>query len=563
MKRILLLVVVLLSFHTSVQNIAAQWTNVAPHLLGVNIIPSVPEFGVIYFHNGLLWAGRSNLFLSKDSGATWITKIPSMLDIVTSISFYNDSVGIITEYINGTFLTTDQGTSWRNLSRPSYMMSSLFIDGTPNFVEAQNFLSGNVFLTTDFGTSWTTVVSQAPSGGPLIAKGSTLFFLTGSMYGGSALYSSRNDVNLWNKNAISVNIDSYSLTIDSCDANRLVVISENYYDSTTNAPSRIFVSTDGGNTFNETFSKPRPFLSGSIVNGKNFYYCSTIYDGIYRSLDRGSTWSGIGGPSISADNTLLCAIDDSIVIASDREGNIWRTKNSGGYPLIFENSFSLITADQHIDTVGQSELTVPLSISNLNKGHDVGVILHYDTTLHYLGSRTFDGLDADVLGENWNGRAKLHIVTATSDRIICNSFFNYTSFEQKESRVWFDSLTVDDLIVMCAGNIQSNSAESRILPPSVCGSETISNFMEHGKIPEFKLYPNPSSFSLSILSNIDIDDLNVEIIDQLGTCVLVTSKNFKARKPVAIDLKKLTSGSYFLRISSENNIQSIPFKIEH
>ncbi|MFI5202258.1 MAG: T9SS type A sorting domain-containing protein, partial [Candidatus Kapaibacterium sp.] len=141
----------------------------------------------------------------------------------------------------------------------------------------------------------------------------------------------------WQQSKAGIDFDSWSFAIDSCDPNRIYLSHENAVTQT-DPFSKIFLSTDRGDTWQTIVSHPEPFFCGSVAEGNSAIYCQTVAQGVFRSTDRGMTWRSIRGPSVTFDTRLIAAINDNILLAVDNNGNVWRTYNSGGDSVIAPQS---------------------------------------------------------------------------------------------------------------------------------------------------------------------------------------------------------------------------------
>jgi len=100
--------------------------------------------------------------------------------------------------------------------------------------------------------------------------------------------------------------------------------------------SQIISSTDQGTTWQASVQGDPAFFTGSLALGPTTVYATTSIGGVFRSSGDGnwvSISSGTSGPHFALDTRSLCVISDSIIIAIDSFGSIWRTMNSGGIPL--------------------------------------------------------------------------------------------------------------------------------------------------------------------------------------------------------------------------------------
>src|SRR2546421_2399199 len=108
MRQKIIIILSVISFTLgSIPDAKCQWRNVAPKLLGVLF-----GYGAFCYKDGIVWAGNTSLFFSKDSGLTWkpggITKLPVP---ITSIAFYDDKIGVVADWDGNISLTLDQGLS--------------------------------------------------------------------------------------------------------------------------------------------------------------------------------------------------------------------------------------------------------------------------------------------------------------------------------------------------------------------------------------------------------------------------------------------------------------------
>src|SRR5688572_11349393 len=137
----------------------SQWTNVAPGLLG-NIGASWG--GKIIYKNGLIWAGKKDVWMSADMGKTWAKRSPELSGrgIVTDIMFLDAMVGIVVAF-DGVYLTRDQGITWQSLpiSGSIGTFSSGSLSGnTNNIVVTSN--AGDVYVTNNGGLTWVSKIKE-------------------------------------------------------------------------------------------------------------------------------------------------------------------------------------------------------------------------------------------------------------------------------------------------------------------------------------------------------------------------------------------------------------------
>jgi len=80
-------------------------------------------------------------------------------------------------------------------------------------------------------------------------------------------------------------------------------------------------------------------------------------------------------------------------------------------------------------------------------------------------------------------------------------------------------------------------------------------------LPEIFIYPNPVENSLTLESNINIPNAQLNIFDQLGRSVLRRDASDVSK--VTLDVSNLSSGMYFLRVEGNGLSRSQAVVINH
>ena len=338
-----------------VNSAQAQWNQVASSLIG----PVATFGGGSTFKDGIAWIGNQGLFMSSDSGLTWIDRSPNDQSTIMHVNFYDQNTGLVSCYSGGVYLTHDQGRTWNMILQLDISTSSDF-DGSPNDIIATQRNPGNTYSSRDGGLTWeTTQVDVA--GWVRQVIGSTngkAMILHGNFNTNSHVATSTDYGVTWKDCLTDVVPDCFSFAVDFCDPNRIYVINEDYSTNIShNAISQIYLTTDGGSSWSSPVVKPTWFFEGWATLAGSSVFCPTVdgsqtLPGVYRSTNRGNSWKSIGGPSGVGDTRLLVAINDNIVIAPDVDGNIWRTTNGGGDSVVIPaRTTAALVAILNIDTL--------------------------------------------------------------------------------------------------------------------------------------------------------------------------------------------------------------------
>lgn len=317
------------------QNIQAQWQMVAPSLLGKQDI----VMSSIVHKAGLTWAGTKALFMSPDSGISWMKRwnIAMGKDLIVDITFYDNNIGLVCTLDGYLYRTDDQGINWRQLQGFSTANTAAFLGSSNDIIITSD--AKTVSISRDGGNTWISKVldDYVEQVKPLLG-GSAMVFAGNYTTKQGNIYKTTDYGMTWQQLTGKIDLDSYSFDVDPCNPNYIYAVNEEGTTLTDNKGS-LFISTDGGNSFNLSMVSPIRYFSGSIARTTKAVFIQTVSNGISRSTDQGTTWKPIGGPSVTYDTRLLCAINSNIVLAADDNGSIWRTINSGGDSILNISAF--------------------------------------------------------------------------------------------------------------------------------------------------------------------------------------------------------------------------------
>ncbi len=533
--------------------LSAQWKLAASNVI-IPIFRPYDGGGVITNHNGILWAGYKDIWMSADTGKSWSLRTPFNgfnNSCIKDISFFDDNNGLATTQNGEVYVTQDQGLSWAQhippnpfRFRPS-IESGCFLS-TPNHILACSY-AGDRYISNDGGTTWQITLADSIASQVLSGNGGTAYIIGGFSIGPStgASLSETNDFGTtWTKHPGVINWDSYSFTRDKCDTSTFYVVNDDFA-AKTDKTSRVYFSNDIGSNWQSTDQGVRPHHCGSISASQNAIFVQT-FSGISRSTDHGQTWQDIGGPSNIEDTRFITALDNNVVVAVDDQGSVWVTNNSGGDSVTTIDGSKIIlqTADQKTDTIGGT-VGVPISLNGLTGTQDVDVVVHYNPQLEYLGTYSLANVKLNIPGESWKGRSKIHIPAANSSGILANSYFNVFSDSSKKLQVTFDSVSVVTAIIPCTNSI-STATSSMITPAAGCSADILTQFLRDSTLPQLRITPNPSSGDIFISSTADLADANICFYDILGNKCGEVTMSLGKNQPKKIGIQ-FANGMYLVR----------------
>ena len=322
----------------------------------------------VYTMGSDVWMVGDNgqCYSSTDGGSSWTNQTLALGAALRSIAFANSQVGLIVGNGGAIVKTTDTGNDWiSKSSNTSQQLNSLsFADPQTGYAAGA---SGTLLKTTDLGETWTSIgqpdwtkdiLSVSASGQSVYISGTDGFCLKStdagvSWTGLNFRTDSRADINgVYALSATSAYFvggggfirrtadggASYSYGIHQMHAK----LNDVFFFTATNGwacserNNAVLRTTDGGSTWqlpqstSVNYSWVQKASGGSIGNAFwiNPQNKNSIYDvlgsSVYKSVDRGETWSAVASISGGGSTWAFCV--------SPQDSNVWiaATSGSGG-----------------------------------------------------------------------------------------------------------------------------------------------------------------------------------------------------------------------------------------
>ncbi len=555
----------------------SQWSEVSPGLLSGN----TSFGGAITFKNGKLWTGIGSLFVSQDTGISW-TSVSSFYpnQTICSIDFFDEMNGLVVTYSGGggAYTTNDGGATWNQSLQTSDCLSGTF-GATKNIlvVVGRSGFMGHIFVSSDAGLHWNETQIENGGGAYHVAthKNGDIFVLARNVSPtrSSYIYTSKDNGVTWTKGNLDIDLDCYSFTFGSCKEDALYIFNEAFNEE--HDTDAVIYKTDlNANTPTRVYTSQHAKISGSGTYAQKTVFTQTRYKGILRTEDEGQTWINIGGPSAHWDSRFICAINDNVIVGVDTNGSVWRTNNSGGFPVpaspVLKGgrvvSGSRVTAKKG-DTVGVDVIVKLPSTTDLSSTiFDEAIYsVFYEDQLFSLNQSKISSLVVPPPGwvfkkaEFTHNNVSIYLKNTTL-QLLTNPLYLgrliFTVQNVSKDRASSIFLTTENLLSKCEtlGDTFSIEGFDPLRHITVLTSGIGDNSIPQNE--DITLFPNPTNESVVISTEMNYGIGEVTVVNLLGEKILSVRGELGVHSPLSLDVRSLASGMYFVKIECNGIIHT-------
>lgn len=505
------------------------------------------------------------MLTSKDFGKNWTSATLGAGDNIgvgftagKSGALYAMVGGIGAPHLAHVFASTDDGLSWQQTAgtfdADCYSIEVDSCDDSKLYVANEDMVdrylpTSHLYVSSDAGASWSATFSSPLPGiaGAFVSSQNAQYAAT---IANGVLRSTDHGVTWMNIGGPNSFQDTRSL----CVVNDNIVFG---IDSL----GRIWATfNSGGDSIKATASS----AAAPSVWPDSLFQTDTLACGVRVSGSVSISSVGCSSPSL-VDHTISGEDASSYSLASIGSAGatlVFTPRHSGGHSAILTLRFSngsadtvqlhgagaaasilsVVSVDQTTDTIG-AEIIVPITINGLIKPETVELVIHYDSILTYIGSFDAANAKADIAGEQWAGRSKIRLTSIASGALVASAHFYAFARSLDAQKIRIDSVRVLTANTPCDYGGLATAMVNVILPTG-CASPFISALLRGEPIP-LSIYPNPTSGSISIVSDRPISNAVIEVYDALGT--LRSSFEISLSKETVSLVLPSVDGIYYLR----------------
>ncbi len=226
-----------------------------------------------------------------------------------------------------------------------------------------------------------------------------------------------------------------------------------------------------------------------------------------------------------------------------------------------------VSSKKIINNIFGATIHLPIYLKKNGTMPSLEMVMHYPASiLTYQGSTLPSGKSIDIPGQQWTGRAKLHIdavdLAALNDTLAGYCIFTWRPLENDCADVIFDSLDAAMPDDPCTGAVRVtalNTVAKGLIGTSIsCGKADVA---DHKTIyqEEFIFSPNPAKEFGSLISKSYSGKLNIKFVNTLGIKLKDQTLEITAGIAVPLNLEFLPDGVCYMQISCEKFTNIVAF----
>jgi len=261
----------------------------------------------------------STILRSTDDGRNWNSIEVDMGDIpfagFTDIATDKKGTWCATAYYSGgaVYRSDDNGASWAPVDGTANLGISYIATDCQGVWVGVTFEPGVVFVSNDNGLTWDyaaelSLVYNSPSCIDTNKNGTWAICTYGGSYSFPEVYISHNNGASWNSVFAGANNET-SWAIGMQGSTLLLGLTPQppEYPWLPLEPSKVYCSTDGGDSWTQVSSLPQgdvrvPNVINSITYGNSAWYVGTYDDySVYKSIDNGNSWTQVANWLITTE----------------------------------------------------------------------------------------------------------------------------------------------------------------------------------------------------------------------------------------------------------------------
>jgi hypothetical protein len=323
----------------------ANWTSYSPggsNFVGVAVNANGDKMAALSYNGSLV---STSLYLSSNTGGTWTGQsTPGGNDYSNPrIWMSRDGQKILFSRFNlSTYnYTTDFGANWSIYSPPYNSRGYGTFAATDDLSKVWvNDANGTGFYTTNSGSTWTSYSTSYYPRAALVSSTSNRWILLSASVNTGVFTSDTNPGSLVNR-PIYDGYSFWSRVATSPDG--LTIVAAGEYGG-------LSISGDGGSTWTYTTSLGRPgdWTCLAVSGDGNVIYAGYNSSPLYKSTDKGVTWSQLSGGSLVSGSKIIlgCATNSDgskVAVTVYGTGLLYSTNSGGTFALKLGETINTVT----------------------------------------------------------------------------------------------------------------------------------------------------------------------------------------------------------------------------